>query len=158
MHAIKSLLAQKIFMNAPAYGTKLFEAMKKVQAPGEPSLHHQHRTITALSLITAGAGVAIATTADGNAVGNCMQHGRIISLQDYTITGSPAQVLPFTIYSLQQDANGALAPGSKRRIGTWIETTGLSIDHQPIYPGWVPATATTQYKVCLLYTSPSPRD
>ena len=76
-----------------------------------------------------------------------MQHGRIMSLQDCTITGSPAQVLPFTIYSLEQDANGALAPGSKRRIGTWIETTGLSMDHQPVYPGWVPATEATQVKI-----------
>ena len=44
-------------------------------------------------------------------------------------------LLPYIVYSLNQDAVGATTPGSKRAVGTWSQRAGLKLTQQIVWPG-----------------------
>ena len=44
-------------------------------------------------------------------------------------------LLPYIVYSLNQDAAGGMSPGLKRTVGTWSQRAGLKLTQQIVWPG-----------------------
>ena len=44
-------------------------------------------------------------------------------------------LLPYIVYSLNQDAAGGMSHGSKRAVGTWSQRAGLKVTNQIVWPG-----------------------
>ena len=59
--------------------------------------------------------------------------GAGVNISFHNATGNA--VLPYLVYSLNQDAVGGMSPGSKRAVGTWSRKAGLKLTQQIVWPG-----------------------